>query len=167
MAAGPETNLWKSMQRNLPQGCVATRLENRHGGGIPDVMLMWDGVITLIELKAPKALMKQVFDPAAPSLSELPKLIDKNYQSSSLKSTDFCGRIYSADILRPEQKAFAARACSCGAPVFILARPQKSNEIKLLSPVITNAALRLRAVAESPRWPEIFAALRLAAVRGP
>jgi hypothetical protein len=155
MAAGPETNLWKSMQRNLPQGCVATRLENRHGGGIPDVMLMWDGVI------------KQVFDPAAPSLSELPKLIDKNYQSSSLKSTDFCGRIYSADILRPEQKAFAARACSCGAPVFILARPQKSNEIKLLSPVITNAALRLRAVAESPRWPEIFAALRLAAVRGP
>jgi hypothetical protein len=162
MATGPEANLWKTMQRNLPLGCVATRLENRHGGGIPDVMLMWDGVIFLVELKAPKSKLKQELSPAAPCESLDEETIRKTDSSASLRSNDFCRRIYSANILRPEQKAFAARACVSGVPIF-MARPQTSNEIKLLQPITESGALQLRAVAESLKWPEIFAALRLAA----
>jgi hypothetical protein len=163
MATGPEANLWKTMQRNLPLGCVATRLENRHGGGIPDVMLMWDGVISLVELKAPKSKLKQELSPAAPCESLDEEAIRKSDSSADSSSIKSYRRIYSANILRPEQKAFAARACVSGVPIFILARPQTSNEIKLLQPITESGALQLRAVAESLKWPEIFAALRLAA----
>ena len=163
MATGPEANLWKTMQRNLPLGCVATRLENRHGGGIPDVMLMWDGVISLVELKAPKSKLKQDLSPASPCESLDEKAIRNPDSPAAPESNGFCRRIYSSNILRPEQKAFAARACASRVPIFILARPQTSNEIKLLQPVITNEALRLEAVAETLKWPEIFAALRPAA----
>ena len=163
MATGPEANLWKSMQRNLPIDCVATRLENRHGGGIPDVMLMWDGVIYLVELKAPKTNLKQELSPASPCESLDEEAIRKTDSPAAPESNGFCRRIYSSNILRPEQKAFAARACVSGVPIFILARPQTSNEIKLLQPITGSGALQLRAVAESLKWPEIFAALRLAA----
>lgn len=163
MATGPEANLWKTMQRNLPLGCVATRLENRHGGGIPDIMLMWDGVISLVELKAPKSKLKQELSPAAPCESLDEEAIRKTDSSADFTGIKSYRRIYSANILRPEQKAFAARACVSGVPIFILARPQTSNEIKLLQPITESGALQLRAVAETLKWPEIFAALRLAA----
>ena len=31
-----ESNFWKQIKSNLPTNCFATRIENRHGGGIPD-----------------------------------------------------------------------------------------------------------------------------------
>lgn len=38
MAMGPEAKLWKALKPHLDaQGCLSTRIENRHGGGLPDV----------------------------------------------------------------------------------------------------------------------------------
>lgn len=38
MTMGPEAKLWKSLKPHLEAaGCLCTRIENRHGGGLPDV----------------------------------------------------------------------------------------------------------------------------------
>lgn len=44
--------MWASMRKSLPSNCHATRIENRHGGGIPDVHLAWNGVSVWVELKS-------------------------------------------------------------------------------------------------------------------
>jgi hypothetical protein len=43
------------MRKYLPPKCHATRIENRHGGGIPDVHICIPGVSFWVELKASKA----------------------------------------------------------------------------------------------------------------
>ena len=43
------------MRKSLPPKCHATRIENRHGGGIPDVHICIPGVSFWVELKASKA----------------------------------------------------------------------------------------------------------------
>ena len=42
------------MRSNLPSNMIATRIENRVGGGIPDVHLLWSGLPFWIELKTTK-----------------------------------------------------------------------------------------------------------------
>ena len=49
-----ESNFWKTVKRNLPSDCFATRIENRNGGGVPDVHLIWNGLSFWIELKVSK-----------------------------------------------------------------------------------------------------------------
>lgn len=49
-----ESNFWKIVKRNLPSDCHATRIENRNGGGVPDVHLIWNGFAFWIELKVMK-----------------------------------------------------------------------------------------------------------------
>ena len=49
-----ETNLWSQLKKNLPSNTIATRLENRSGGGIPDVHILWDGMPFWLELKTTK-----------------------------------------------------------------------------------------------------------------
>lgn len=44
--------MWANMRKSLPPRCHATRIENRHGGGIPDVHIAIDGVSFWVELKA-------------------------------------------------------------------------------------------------------------------
>jgi hypothetical protein len=51
MSKGPEANFWNSLRTNLPKNCFATRIENKHGGGVPDVHLVWDGLPFWMELK--------------------------------------------------------------------------------------------------------------------
>src|SRR6056297_1661839 len=52
--AGPEANLWQSMRQALKAGPFnPTRLENRHGGGVPDVEIQWPTGSAFVELKAP------------------------------------------------------------------------------------------------------------------
>ncbi len=53
--AGPEKNFWNTIKKNLPKGCFSTRIENRHGGGVPDVHLAWSGLVFWMELKVSKA----------------------------------------------------------------------------------------------------------------
>ena len=54
MSKGPESNFWNTIRQNLPKKCFATRIENKHGGGVPDVHLMWDGRAFWFELKVSK-----------------------------------------------------------------------------------------------------------------
>ena len=50
----PEANFWNTVRRNLPKNCYPTRIENRHGGGVPDVHFAWSGLVFWIELKTTK-----------------------------------------------------------------------------------------------------------------
>ena len=54
MSKGPEANFWTQLRQNLPKKCFATRIENKHGGGVPDVHLVWDGLSFWCELKVSK-----------------------------------------------------------------------------------------------------------------
>ena len=49
-----ESNFWKTVKRNLPSDCHATRIEYRHGGGVPDIHIVWNGFAFWIELKVIK-----------------------------------------------------------------------------------------------------------------
>lgn len=51
MAAGPEARLWGALRRHLPEGWSPYRIEQRAGGGFPDVLLMANGLPVLLELK--------------------------------------------------------------------------------------------------------------------
>ena len=42
------------MRQNLPKKWFATRIENKHGGGVPDVHIVADGIPFWIELKVSK-----------------------------------------------------------------------------------------------------------------
>ncbi len=54
MSRGPEANFWSTIRRNLPEKCFATRIENKHGGGVPDLHAIWDGIAFWAELKVTK-----------------------------------------------------------------------------------------------------------------
>ena len=52
MAMGPEAKLWKALKPHLDAlGCFSTRIENRHGGGLPDVDVSSPVGVFKIELK--------------------------------------------------------------------------------------------------------------------
>jgi hypothetical protein len=52
--SAPEANFWNTLKRHLPKNCYPTRIENRHGGGIPDIHFVWSGLVFWIELKTTK-----------------------------------------------------------------------------------------------------------------
>ena len=54
MSRGPEANLWASLRQNLPATAFSTRIENTHGGGVPDVYILWDSLPFWLELKVCK-----------------------------------------------------------------------------------------------------------------
>ena len=54
MSRGQEANFWSTIRQNLPKKCFATRIENKHGGGVPDVHMVWDGLPFWCELKVTK-----------------------------------------------------------------------------------------------------------------
>ena len=51
MSRGPESNFWTQIRTNLPPKAFATRIENTHGGGVPDVHIVWDGLPFWFEMK--------------------------------------------------------------------------------------------------------------------
>lgn len=55
MSKGPEANFWNTIRNNLPKKAFATRIENKHGGGVPDVHVIWDGLAFWLELKCAKS----------------------------------------------------------------------------------------------------------------
>ena len=55
MSRGPEAQFWTTLRQNLPKEAFATRIENTHGGGVPDVHIVWDGMPFWLELKATKS----------------------------------------------------------------------------------------------------------------
>ena len=57
MSKGPEANFWNSIRANRPKDALLTRIENRHGGGIPDLHVLWKGLPFWIEIKVNKKLV--------------------------------------------------------------------------------------------------------------
>lgn len=53
---GPEANVWARLRKSLPSKSNATRIENRHGGGIPDVHITVPECSFWVELKADNRL---------------------------------------------------------------------------------------------------------------
>lgn len=53
--AGPEANLWAAVRRAMPKDCMANRVENRSGGGIPDVHILLESLPCWIEFKVAKS----------------------------------------------------------------------------------------------------------------
>jgi hypothetical protein len=150
MATGPEANLWRAMRSNLPEGSFAERIENRHGGGIADVLLVWGVITSLIELKAPRTISRKSFEtvsicdhkenPAAPGV-DVKGLNIREQGSAAEKQPDVNTlHIQAAKILRPEQVAFHARVLRSGGLSFILARPQDTKILELFCPALGPAA---------------------------
>ena len=54
MAQKPETLLWNNLRAKMPKSWNTTRIENRFGGGIPDVHVCAEGLPFWIELKTTK-----------------------------------------------------------------------------------------------------------------
>ena len=52
--AGPEANLWQRFRAGQPPKTFLNRIENKHGGGVPDVFVCIDGHPLWIELKVAK-----------------------------------------------------------------------------------------------------------------
>lgn len=143
MSKGPEANFWNMLRPKLPKRCAATRLENRHGGGVPDLHLMWDGLDLWIELKAKS--LKVLDNP--------PEICDHTFTM-----------LFDAQILRDSQRAWHSRHYSTNGLSFVLARDPTSKQIHLLRPVIEQNALILGEiwVGRDPR--PMFQALRLSAL---
>ena len=52
MTVKPESNFWRLLKKHIP--AYWDRIENRHGGGIPDIYGIRDGVVIWLELKCIK-----------------------------------------------------------------------------------------------------------------
>lgn len=60
MARGPEANFWTSLRKHLPTNSHATRIENKSGGGLPDVHILLDKMPFWLELKVAAICKVQV-----------------------------------------------------------------------------------------------------------
>jgi len=54
MTQKPETLLWNRIKSKIPSHWNITRIENRYGGGVPDVHICAEGVPFWVELKVTK-----------------------------------------------------------------------------------------------------------------
>ena len=54
MSQQPESLFWKNLKKHLPNSWHVSRIENRFGGGIPDVYMCINGKSLWIELKVTK-----------------------------------------------------------------------------------------------------------------
>jgi hypothetical protein len=51
MSRGPEANFWNALKQSLPKNSLAFRVENKTGGGVPDLHVLFDGLPVWVELK--------------------------------------------------------------------------------------------------------------------
>ena len=54
MSQKPETLLWNRIKSKIPPNWNTTRIENRYGGGVPDVHICAEGIPFWLELKTTK-----------------------------------------------------------------------------------------------------------------
>ena len=55
MSLQPEAQFWSTLKKNLPKNWFVNRIENRIGGGVPDVYICIDGYSIWLELKVTKS----------------------------------------------------------------------------------------------------------------
>ena len=79
MSLQPEAQFWKTLKKNLPKNWFVNRIENRIGGGVPDVYICIDGYSIWLELKVTKTHR----------VSVSPHQIAWHYSLSQSKGTSF------------------------------------------------------------------------------
>ena len=177
MSQGPEANLWQSMRKSLKAAPFnPTRIENRHGGGIPDVEMQWPTGSAFVELKAPRSTPKL----SSENLKVRPHLFSFSEQvwsdamfkgltctalMSECQDAEFCSHLQSASLASKDQKAWHARRFANGGVSFFLQSTARQRSKRLFSPIILpdTSTLVLGLVCESDDWGVVLYALRLAA----
>jgi hypothetical protein len=60
MSRGPEANFWNTLKQSLPKNSLAFRLENKAGGGVPDLHVLVERLPVWVELKVANSLTVKV-----------------------------------------------------------------------------------------------------------
>lgn len=158
------------MKRNLPPKTQATRIENRHGGGVPDLFLTMWGFPVWVELKAPKSLPQPELGTTVSSANSVEAVIGNSVSPANSVEAVIGNsvspiNIYAPKILRPNQQAWHARQMACGGRSYILAKPHGPRPMLLLKPVSGaengSHGLLLCELYFGDSWSEMFEALRL------
>ena len=153
-----------------------TRIENRHGGGIPDVEMQWPTGSAFVELKAPRSTPRLTLQ----TLQIRPHLFAnsaKSWEDAMLKGLtcteliknapdlEFTASLQSASLASKDQKAWHARRYANGGVSFFLQKAHGQRSKRLFSPIILpdTSTLVLGLVCESDDWGVVLYALRLAA----
>lgn len=175
--AGPEANLWKSMRQALKGGSFnPTRLENRHGGGVPDLELQWPTGSAFVELKAPRSTPRSTLQ----SLQIRPYLFANSAKSwedaeseqltcmklmKSAPEHEYTSCVQSASLASNDQKAWHARRFANGGVSFFLQSTALQRSKSLFSPIIhpDTRELVLVEVVSHDSWSVVLYALRLCA----
>jgi len=164
------------MRKSLPKGMNPTRLENRHGGGVPDLELQWATGSAFVELKAPKSTPRSTLQ----TLQIRPHLFAnsaKSWEDAMLKGLtctefiknapelEFTSSTQSASLASKDQKAWHARRYANGGLSFFLQKTPGPSSYRLLSPYLDqeSGSLRLGLVCETKDVALMWYALRLCA----
>jgi hypothetical protein len=153
-----------------------TRLENRHGGGVPDLELQWPTGSAFVELKAPRSEPRTTLQ----TLQIRPHLFanSANFWEKAEAEGLTCAQLilevpehefasYSnlAPYASKDQKAWHARRYANGGVSYFLQSTPGQGPKSLFSPYICpdDGALRLGLVCEHGSWSVVLCALRLSA----
>lgn len=164
------------MRKSLPKGMNPTRLENRHGGGVPDLELQWSTGSAFVELKAPRSTPRL----SSENLKIRPHLFsfsEQDWADSMLKGLtpqnlmeditdlDFTTASQSASLASKDQKAWHARRFANNGLSFFLQKTPGPSSYRLLSPYLDqeSGSLRLGLVCETRDVALMWYALRLCA----
>jgi len=164
------------MRKSLPKGMNPTRLENRHGGGVPDLELQWSSGSAFVELKAPTSTPRTVSEKLKirPHLFSFSENMWREAMYNGLTCSDLMleaddlelsSTTQNANLASTKQKAWHARRYANGGLSYFLQSTARQSSKLLFSPYISEdqGALRLGLVCESDDWAVIFYALRLSA----
>lgn len=162
------------MRKSLPKGMNPTRLENRHGGGVPDLELQWATGSAFVELKAPASTPRTCLEnlKVRPYLFGFSESVWREAMLDGLTCSDLimsaaeheCSSTTQiANLASTKQKAWHARRYANGGLSYFLQSTARQRSKLLFSPYISpdDGSLRLGLVCESDDWAVILYALRL------
>ena len=164
------------MRKSLPKGMNPTRLENRHGGGVPDVEIQWPTGSAFVELKAPASTPRS----ALQNLQIRPYLFVNSVKSwenamlqgltcteliKNAKDIEVHSPLQSASLASAKQKAWHARRFANGGISFFLQSTARQRSKHLFSPVILPGTqdFMLAEIVAHDDWSVVLYALRLCA----
>ena len=165
------------MRKSLTKGPFnPTRIENRHGGGIPDLEMQWGGGSAFIELKAPRSTPRL----SSEKLNTRPYVFgfsEQDWADAMFKGLtcmeliknapdhEYTSTLQTASLASKDQKAWHARRYANGGLSFFLQSTARQRSKRLFSPIICqeSGTLRLGLVCESEDWGVVLYALRLSA----
>lgn len=164
------------MRKSLTKGLSPTRLENRHGGGVPDLELQWPTGSAFVELKAPRSTPRSTLQTLQirPYLFANSAKFWEEASSDDLTCTklimsagfvEYSSSVQTASLASKDQRAWHARRYANGGLSFFLQSTTGQRSKSLLSPVILpdTGDLVLVEIVAHDSWSVVLYALRLCA----